>query len=246
MNTQIDQALKRTRSYWFVDGFIEMVAGALFVLLAAVLLIQDRLTQSTFPAWFLSATVEVTLVKLAGLLAAALLLWWLKDHFTYPRTGFVRGKRITGAQVLLILRNAFLFLLLPILAILAAFLLITSTGRMLASMPAWFPIAIGSLWAVLCLLGGAWLGLRRFYWLGGLIFLTGLSVGLWQLSLGLPSVPPEIQTGVFQPAVLESIDRSLTALSSLVLLTGVFLIGSGWLTFLRYRRENPRPYQEEA
>ncbi len=245
MNEQIDTALKRARGYWFVDGFIEMVAGALFLLLAVVMLVQGRAPQSAFAAWFLSATVEISIIKLTGLLAAALILWWLKDHFTYPRTGYVRGKRLTGTQVMLVLRNALLFLLLPILAILAASLLILSTSRVITSLPVWFPIAVGSLWAGLCYLGGEWLGLHRFRWLGGLVLLAGLGVGLWQFSIGVIPFPSDIQPGLSQPIVLESINRSLTGLSALVLLSGLFLIGSGMLTFLRYRRENPRPYQEE-
>ena len=31
MNMQIDVVMKRGRGYWFVDGFIEMAAGGLFI-----------------------------------------------------------------------------------------------------------------------------------------------------------------------------------------------------------------------
>ena len=38
MDIQIDAALKRARGYWFIDGFTEMAAGGLFVILAGILL----------------------------------------------------------------------------------------------------------------------------------------------------------------------------------------------------------------
>ncbi len=246
MNTQIDAAMKRARGYWFVDGFIEMAAGGLFILLATILLFSGNASQSSFPAWFLSVAGEIAAAKLIGILAAVLILWWLKDHFTYPRTGFVRGKRFTATQVLIMLRNVILLLLLPILALLAVSLLIASAGNVLAYMPEWFPIALGLIWAVLYLLGGEWLGLRRFRLLAVAMLLTGIAIGIWQSGMGLAAFPANVQAGISQAAALESISRTLTGLSFLVLISGVVLVISGFATFLRYRMENPTPYAEES
>jgi hypothetical protein len=221
-----------------------MAAGGFFVLLAGILLISGNAPQASFPAWFLSVAGEVSIAKSIGILAAVLILWWLKDHFTYPRTGFVRGKRISAAQVWNMIGNVFLFLLLPILGLLAVSLLIASAGRVLTSMPAWFPIGLGILWAVLCVAAGEWMGLRRFRLLGVLILLTGLAVGFWQFSMGVPAFPANAQTGLLQPPAPESITRTLTSLSLLTLFTGGMLIFSGIATFLRYRKENPTPYTE--
>ena len=236
MNMQIDSALKRARGYWFVDGFIEMAAGGLFILLAVILLFSGNTSQSSFPYWFLSITVEIGVAKIIGILVAVLVLWWLKYHFTYPRTGFVRGKRINAAQLFVIIRNVLLFLLLPILALLAISLLIASERTVLASMPGWFPIGICFMWAILYLLGGDWMGLRRFRLLAVLILLTGIAIGIWQFAVGLPTLPVN---------VFESVNRTLTGLSILILISGVILMISGLVTFLRYRKENPNPYTEE-
>jgi hypothetical protein len=154
MNMQIDTVIKRARGYWFVDGFTEMASGGLFVLLAGILLIRRNAPQASFPSWFLSVAGEISIAKFFGLLVVILILWWLKDHFTYPRTGFVRGNRVTAAQVFIMIRNAILFLLMPIFGLLAASLLIASTGSVLSSMPAWFPVGLGLLWAVLSVLAG--------------------------------------------------------------------------------------------
>ena len=246
MNTQIDHAMKRARGYWFVDGFTEMAAGGLFTLLAGILLFSGSASQASFPAWFLSVAGEISIAKFIGVLAAALILWWLKDHFTYPRTGFVRGKRVTAAQVFIIIRNVMLFLLLPILGLLTASLFIASASHVLASMPAWFPIGLGFLWAVLCVLAGEWLGLHRFRLLGVLILFTGMAIGFWQFATGLPAFPANIQPGFLRPAMLESINCTLASLGLLALVSGVILMFSGFVTFLSYRKENPIPYTEEV
>ncbi len=244
MNTQIDATIKRARGYWFVDGFTEIVAGGLFVLLAGILLLSGSAPRASLPSWFISIAGEISLLKLFGILAAILILLWLKDHFTYPRTGFVRGKRMTVTQVFILIGNAILFLLLPVLGLLAVALFTTSAESVLASMPAWFPVGLGLIWAILCFLAGEWMGLRRFRLLGALILPAGLAMGIWQLALGLPAFPSNVQPGILQPAVFESIRRTLTSLSLLTLISGLLLMLSGILTFLRYRKENPFPYTE--
>jgi uncharacterized membrane protein HdeD (DUF308 family) len=90
------------------------------------------------------------------------------------------------------------------------------------------------------------MGLRRFRLLGVLILLAGLAIGIRQLASGLPTFPANVQPGIWQPPVPESIDRSLISLSWLTLITGIILIISGIVTFIRYHKENPAPYTEEA
>lgn len=242
MNVKIDTVIKRARGYWFIDGFTEMVTGGLFIILAGILLIRGN----AIPSQFLSVVGQISIAKFFGLLTAALILWWLKDHFTYPRTGFMRGNRVTAVQVLILFRNIVLFLLLPIIGLVAASLLITSVRSVLSSMPVWFPIAVGLIWAVMCVAAGRWMGLRRFQLLGALFLLAGIKVGILQYAIGLPVLPENMQAGFFQPPMLEIINRTLASLSFLVLIAGVILMLSGFVTFLRYRKENPAPYTEDV
>src|ERR1051325_672914 len=118
MDKKLDITMKRARGYWFVDGFIEIAMGGLLLLLAAFLLFSMRTSQAPFLSWFVSATGEITLLKMISFLIVILILWWLKEHFTYPRTGFVRGK-ITASQFFLFVRSVILFLLLPIAGLLS-------------------------------------------------------------------------------------------------------------------------------
>ena len=245
MNVQIDTTVKRARAYWFVDGFTEIATGGLFVILAGALFITRNTSQTPFLSWFLSVTGEIIIVKIVSILAVILGLWWLKDHFTYPRTGFVRN-RITGIQIFVILRNMILFLLLPIVSLFTASLFITSTGSVLASMPVWFPVGLGLIWAAFVVLAGEWMGLIRFRLLGGITLLTGIGVGIWQAAMGLPNVPAAVQPTILQPPLLESIDRTLIGLDLILVIFGVILMFSGVATFLRYRKENPQPYTEDV
>ncbi|MEP6894979.1 MAG: hypothetical protein ABI986_05165 [Chloroflexota bacterium] len=245
MNIQIDNTVKRARGYWFVDGFIEIAAGILFNVLAAFLLISMKSSQASFPSWFLSVTGEIVILKAVSFVIVILILWWLKDNFTYPRTGLVRG-RITASQIFALFKNLLLFLLLPAAGLLIASLFITSTGSVLSSMPVWFPIGLGILWGILLVLAGEWMGLHRFRWMAVFIFLIGISIGIWQWTMGLPNIPTTIRPELLQPSVLESINRSITSLGFILVGSGVIFIISGVQTFLRYRKENPQPYTEEV
>ncbi len=254
MDNQIDSAIRVGRGYWFVDGFTEMLAGGLFVLLGGVLLLRGMAPQGTFLAQFASIASDIGFIKVLGLLAAGLILWWVKDRFTYPRTGFVREKRVTVRQVLTFIRNAVLCLLLPVLGLVAGFFFLPSMRAILFSMPVWSPAGMGAIWAVLCILLGHWVGLRRFGQLGVLILLAGIGISAWQLSAGLPPIPVEALQSSSLPALSEAmrapladiLNRAFVSIGLLTLLSGAVFAISGVVTFLRYRKENPAPYQEEA
>jgi hypothetical protein len=79
-----------------------------------------------------------------------------------------------------------------------------------------------------------------------LILLAGIKVGIWQYAMGLPVLPENMQAGIFQPSMLEIINRTMTSLGVLILICGVIFILSGFVTFLRYRKENPTPYMEDV
>ena len=254
MHNQIDRAIKIGRGYWFVDGVTEMLSGGLFVLLGGVLLLCGTASQGSFLTQFASIASAIALIKVFGILAAGLILWWVKDRFTYPRTGFVRGKRVTATQMLTFLRNAVLCLLLPVLGLVAAFFFLPSMRGILFSIPVWSPVGMAALWGVLCMLLGHWIGLRRFVLLGGLILLAGIGISAWQFAVGLPPVPVE----ALQPSPLAALsetqcalladilNRTFVSIGLLAVVSGGVFVLSGVVIFLRYRKENPAPYQEEA
>ncbi|MBN1438065.1 MAG: hypothetical protein JW929_01540 [Anaerolineales bacterium] len=253
MDEQIETAVKRGRAYWFADGFTEILGGIFLILVSSVIFLRGIDGQAEFLPQFASTAVDIGLVKLAAFLAIILAIWWLKDRFTYPRTGVVQGKRIMPGIILTFIRNVILAAILPVLGLLAGFVFVPSFRGVLASIPAWLPILVGILWGVLFYSSGEWMGLRRFRIMGGLTLLAGLGVGAWQALLGFPSLAADaLQADWLQPmpeAMRASLDELLSRLfvgmSVLSTVTGVILIIAGSATFLLYRRENPFPYREE-
>jgi uncharacterized membrane protein YidH (DUF202 family) len=90
------------------------------------------------------------------------------------------------------------------------------------------------------------MGLLRFQIIGVLILLAGIKVGIWQYAMGLPVLPENMQAGIFQTSMSEVINRTMTSLGVLIMICGVIFILSGFVTFLRYRKENPTPYMEDV
>lgn len=241
MENSIEAALKRGRGYWFVDGFAEMAAGAFFVLIAFVVLLRRWVTGQAISNQIFAAGVDIAIVKFAGLILAVLVIWWLRDRFTYPRTGYARGKFFPAGQILRFLRNAFLAIFLPILALAIAFLLVPGLGSALFALAAWLPIFLGAIWGVLCYALGEWTGLRRFRLLGIIILLTGIAVAVGEILAGFPAA-----SEITLSALAGPLDRAVIALSLLTLVSGAAFKISGFVTFLRYRKENPAPYGEAS
>ena len=254
MDGQIDAVVKRGRAYWFVDGFTEILAGILFILLGGISLLGGVVPQNSFISQFISLAEGAAIVKVAGLILAVLGLWWLKDRFTYPRTGFVREKGVKGTQLLVFLRNAILIAILPMLGLTIPLFVVPSVRGAIFSMPTWFPPVVGIFWGALCILLGEWTALRRFRLLGAVIVLAGITIGAWQLSLGLPNVPVDaLKANLLSPLpdvlripLEESLNRMLAGVGLLTLISGIGFAFSGFVTFLRYRKENPAPYREES
>jgi hypothetical protein len=254
MDRQIESAMKRGRAYWFVDGFTELFAGILFILLGGITLLSGMVPPSSFLSQFFSLAESAAIVKLIGLVLTVLGLWWLKDRFTYPRTGFIREKGMPRAQLLVFLRNAVLIALLPVVGLTIPLFLVPAVRGAIFSMPVWFPPVLGIFWGALCVLLGQWTGLRRFRFLGLVIMLAGISTGAWQLTLGLPVVPADaLQANILSPLpealwapLEETLSRMLVGVGIITLVSGIGFSISGLVTFLRYRKENPAPYREES
>jgi hypothetical protein len=254
MEKRIDTAVKRGRAYWFADGFTEIAGGIFFLLLGAVVLFRGFAGQNVVLSQFASTAVDIGAIKLVTIFLAVLVIWWLKDRFTYPRTGFVEGKWIMLRAILTFIRNIVLVAVLPVLGLLAALIFVPSLRIILATMPAWFPMGIGIFLGILCYASGEWMGLRRFRVMGLLILLTGLAVGIWQITVGFPALSAEaLQADWLAPMpealrvpLDEILSRFFTGMGGLTFAAGIFFLVSGFITFLRYRKENPAPYREEA
>jgi hypothetical protein len=247
MNNPIESAVKRGRGYWFVDGFTELFAGLWMALIGGAMLLRALVPQESFASKIFGMVGDIGAIKLVGLIAVVALLSWLKDRFTYPRSGFVRAKRVSIGELAVFARNAFLIALVPMLIILAVFILIPETRAAIFSLPAWLPVVLGMALAGFLAATAQSLGLFRFRWLGLGALTAGLAVCAWQWSAAFPAVPAELLRGDLLgplPAglaapLMEMADRLSLSLGVWSVVLGALFCISGLVTFLRYRRENP-------
>ena len=84
---EIKDIEKRTRQYFYEDGFIEIAVGILFLMLGGYFFATVALpATSRIKSWLDASFV---LVILAGLFLVGRLVRFLKFRITYPRTGYV-------------------------------------------------------------------------------------------------------------------------------------------------------------
>jgi hypothetical protein len=102
MKNDLYQARKRTFQYWYVDGLNEMAFGTICLLLGGIFWAQAIIPEESMLTPML--TISFVLVVVIGGLILGRLLEAIKQHLTYPRTGYVaytrrepRRKWILGA-----------------------------------------------------------------------------------------------------------------------------------------------------
>lgn len=93
---EINETIKRTRRYWFVDGLAEMSVGLTFCLM----ILFYRVAEGLRPEWLrLPAFVlGAPLVILSCTWALGKIVRSLKERVTYPRTGYISYPRRQGNQ----------------------------------------------------------------------------------------------------------------------------------------------------
>jgi hypothetical protein len=88
MNQTIEGTMQRTRQYWYIDGFSEMLTGLVFLLLGIVNCISGIVSPSAGSAVMVG--IGYPLIILGGTFAGRGWVRFLKEKITYPRTGFVK------------------------------------------------------------------------------------------------------------------------------------------------------------
>jgi len=82
---------RRTRRYFYDDGFVEIAVGLLFLLLGGYFFADVALPAgSRIKSWL---DASLVLVVLAGVYLVGRLVRFLKHRITYPRTGYVAYKK---------------------------------------------------------------------------------------------------------------------------------------------------------
>jgi len=174
MNYDLDQAVRRTRQYWFSDGIVEISVGGLFLFLGVYFYLQFALKAGSI--LLVALQIGFVLLLVGGIYLSRFLVDKLKSRLTIPRTGYVSYKPASRKQRLVSIGIVCL-----IAAINAALFLTTPLS--LNWVPAITGLIVGSLW----LISAFRVGLLRFYLQSILAYLLGviLSISNLEIYLGL-------------------------------------------------------------
>jgi len=192
MSSDIDQVIRRTRRYWYEDGFAELASGAIMTLAGIGLagLYQFILVSQSLPwdspwRWMIALGVVVAaealavvgLRRLRGGVEAA------KQRVTYPRTGYVAYSPPPQPKPASLPRKIAGFVLIMGVSMLAGNVVarVASSGLL----PIWLlsmPMSMGLLAGLALVILGRRMALPRFYGLAALSVLAAMLAALGDLA----------------------------------------------------------------
>jgi hypothetical protein len=158
----VQQAIERTRRYWYVDGLSEIGAGCVICLMASFYALLGLLPPESRFAPFLE--MGQIMVVLTGYWAAGRAVKTMKTRLTYPRTGYVSFPTRRGK------RAAWLALASLGIGLGIAFMVIWLGGKLPDNL---VPAVTGALIALALVFLGYRSGVPRFYLVAGFTLLLG-------------------------------------------------------------------------
>ena len=87
MDDRIKQIIRKTYSYWWVEGMMDLAMGLLFGGLAGYSYVMIKLPLSK--PWSIVLMIAEPLIFILFWLLYGHLVRWVKEHITYRRTGYV-------------------------------------------------------------------------------------------------------------------------------------------------------------
>ena len=165
MKDPIEQISKKTWSYWYVDGLVEIGAGAIIFLIGLCYLLPAFLPPSPARA-FLTALI-IPIIVFAGGWISRRLIRFIKERLTFPRTGYIRYRQPPRSRRWL--RMGITILIAVFLSVLVT-LLLRAVSRNL------IPAITGALLAVYAVYLAQRVGVNRFYAVAVCVFLIGILV----------------------------------------------------------------------
>ena len=193
MNETIKSTIERTRQYWYIDGFSEMLTGLVFLLLGTINILSGIYPPSLGSA--VTVGVGYPLVILVGTFGGRKWVKSLKEKVTFPRTGYVkyiqperssRAKRIVTVFFVAIMVS---IITMVISRDLDPFWVVLGTGLIIAAFIAYMAVQIPlnrflllAIWVVIASLISARVLVSEDIQMG--ILLVGSGIG-WLVSGGL-------------------------------------------------------------
>lgn len=172
MSDLINETMKQTRRYWYIDGISEMAAGFILMLIGGFFAIVPLISSDNARIWVLAIGQPALIIL--SIFFGSRVVHSVKERVTYPRTGYVAfrkkdQKRRWGRIVFAMMLSASLGLLFSLL-----FNLIPDR---------WIPTIAAGVMSMFLLVIAYNLGLLRFVALAVYTLGVGLLVSWW--------MPPE-------------------------------------------------------
>lgn len=207
MNGNFSDVEQRVKRYWYTDGLGELIGGGMFILLGIYFAAQQYFGEHSMISGLLQAGLVIFLI--GGMTIGRWLIKALKARLTYPRTGYVeyRVDRQSSNRRRTIV---------AIVAALVATFSIVFAGRIVHFLDLTLALTGLLVGAILIFLQGRGAGLERFYALGGMSAVLGVT-------LSLSGLPGGYGLGLYYT------------------LMGVVYIISGGIILQRYLQDNPLP-----
>ena len=177
MNDKINQIMRKTYAYWWVDGMADLALGLFFLVLSGYNYLLVTLPLSDALRVILS--IAQPLVFIGCWVLYGRLVRWVKQHITYRRTGYVafavrKKKNKVARAVVGALMGVFTALMVTVIG--PKVLKINSL------------IIIGGVMALVSLYLGYWYGILRLYVLAALELGLGFWLSTWQMDGELLSI----------------------------------------------------------
>jgi hypothetical protein len=163
MNVRLDQSRIRAMQYWFVDGLAELSGGAICLLLAGLFYLLS------LAPWNPLTNLVFFLAAFGGTYAIRLVMLHVKEHSTYPRTGYAAPKSAREDKVGLAVAIAFSILLLALMI----YLVMNGVQSM-----KWMPAVGGLILGFIFGWAGYQTGLWRLYFLSAFGLLAGFGLSI--------------------------------------------------------------------
>lgn len=176
MNKNVENAIQRTQAYWYVDGLYELGSGIFAIVVGIFLVIEGSLPAGSSIASTMSFLRNVALI--GGTIITGLLVRVIKTRVTYQRTGYIAYPRPNGKKFGLYLAIGLAVAALVSCGLVFGIMVIPALQTMIIYLPFWLMVGLGIFTGGMLLSWGLRTGLSRFYWLAGLVLITGLVLAL--------------------------------------------------------------------
>jgi hypothetical protein len=101
MSPDLGKYQERAQKYWFLDGLAEIGIGLISILLGVLFIIENSFIQTPF------RDLSFFMLAVLGALAVRWIIQRIKEHSTYPRTGYIVYKKSKANKKIVLIAIAF-------------------------------------------------------------------------------------------------------------------------------------------